>query len=217
MTKRSGYRRFCSLAAGLDIVGERWTLVIIQELLHAPLRYGDLRNKVPGIGSNVLAERLRQLEQYRLVVREPGPVGTGVKYSLTQRGRDLGPALALFRRWAIDELLPNSAPPGETSKPVVYDVSYSVSEDMHLDERYEWRIDDNTFALTINGTVLTVAPGNARRPVVTLRTTREFMYRWVEGATTWDRGRLEGEVQVTGSSAAWRRMLIATGYPGLQS
>ena len=213
VTKRAGYERFCSLAVGLDIVGERWTLVIIQELLHRSLRYSELRSKLPGIGSNVLAERLRHLEAHGLVERRPGTVGEGVTYVVTGRGRDLGPALAMFRRWAIDTLLPPQTD-GTAADPVVYDVSYAVTDDMSLSETYEWRVDDDVYALSIDGTELTVAVGRANRPAVTVRTTREFMYRWVEGTTTWDRGRAENEVHVTGSRAAWARMLVATGYPG---
>lgn len=213
MAQRGGYERFCSLARGLDVVGERWSLVIIQELLHRPLRYGELRSKLPGIGSNVLGDRLRRFEQHHLVQRVPGGVGEGVAYALTDRGRDLGPALAMFRRWALDELLPIDA----TTDAVHYDLSYAVDEDAGLCEEYEWRIDNHTYTLRIDGSTLSVTPGAATNPALTLRTTREFMYRWVEGATTWDRGRHDQEVNVHAHlEDAWQRMQLATGYPGRQ-
>ena len=213
MAQRGGYERFCSLARGLDVVGERWSLVIIQELLHRPLRYGELRSKLPGIGSNVLGDRLRRFEQHHLVQRVPGGVGEGVAYALTDRGRDLGPALAMFRRWALDELLPIDA----TTDAVHYDLSYAVDEDAGLCEEYEWRIDNHTYTLRIDGSTLSVTPGTATNPALTLRTTREFMYRWVEGATTWDRGRHDQEVNVHAHlEDAWQRMQLATGYPGRQ-
>ena len=211
MGQRGGYERFCSLARGLDVVGERWSLVIIQELLHRPLRYGDLRAKLPGIGSNVLGDRLRGFELHHLVERVSGGIGEGVVYALTDRGRDLGPTLAMFRRWALDELLPTDA----TSDEVAYNLSYAIPSGVDLCEAYEWHIDDIAYALRINGSTLSVTPGFATEPVVTLRTTREFMYRWVEGATTWDRGRLDQEVSVdTNHEDAWQRMQLATGYPG---
>jgi DNA-binding HxlR family transcriptional regulator len=214
MGQRGGYERFCSLARGLDVVGERWSLVIIQELLHRPLRYGELRSKLPGIGSNVLGDRLRRFEQHQIVERVPGGVGEGVAYALTERGRDLGPALAIFRRWALDELLPMEA----TGETVAYDLSYAVAPDAGLCEEYEWRIDEFAYALRIDGSTLFVRPGSATEPAVTLRTTREFMYRWVEGATTWDRGRHDHEVIVDDyDEDAWQRMQLATGYPGRQA
>jgi len=208
MAKRSGYERFCSLARGLDIVGERWSLVIIQELLHRGLRYGELRQLLPGIGSNVLAERLRAFEAHGIVERVPGAVGGGVTYALTDRGQQLAPVLASFRRWALDELLPI-----DVAEPARYNLSYAVPDDLDLAETYEWVIDGEPYALTIDGTTLTVAAGPANRPVIVVSATREFMYRWVEGATTWDQGRGDGEVTVNGDVAAWERMLLATGYP----
>jgi DNA-binding HxlR family transcriptional regulator len=73
----AGYGRFCPLARALDVVGERWTLVIVQELLKRPSRYGDLASRLPGIGTSVLADRLRKLEAARVVERVPGPGGGG--------------------------------------------------------------------------------------------------------------------------------------------
>ena len=58
-----GYRRFCPLARGLDVIGDRWTLVILHNLLGGPARYGQLKDGLPGIGTNVLSDRLKKLEQ----------------------------------------------------------------------------------------------------------------------------------------------------------
>jgi DNA-binding HxlR family transcriptional regulator len=217
MPKWEGYGRFCSLARGLDLVGERWTLVIIQELMHAARRYSDLRSLLPGIGSNVLSDRLRRLETGNLVQRIPGPVGEGVQYALTDRGRALGPALAMFREWGLDELLPSA---GAAGGPAAYDLSYAVPAHAGLHETYEWRIDQDTYHLDIDGTCLTVTPGPAGAPpagappAVTVRTTRDFMRRWVAGEVSWDQGRADGRVHVRGTDSAWNRMLLATGYPG---
>jgi DNA-binding HxlR family transcriptional regulator len=213
MSKWGGYARFCSLSRGLDLVGERWTLVIIQELLHAPHRYGELRRLLPGIGSNVLSDRLKRLEAGGLVERVPGSVGEGVQYALTDRGSALGPALALFRQWGLAELLPSPENAG-AKRDASYDLSYAVPEDLDLHEAYVWRIDDDAYALEIDGAQLHVRIGVTSRPAVVVTTTREFMQRWVAGATNWDDGRRSGEVDVVGSDDAWDRMLLATGYPG---
>src|SRR5438045_2891914 len=97
----TGYGRFCPLARALDVVGERWTLVVVQELLKRPSRYGDLAGRLPGIGTSVLADRLRKLEAAQVVERVPGPVGEGVVYALTDRGRGLSDALEALRRWGV--------------------------------------------------------------------------------------------------------------------
>jgi DNA-binding HxlR family transcriptional regulator len=70
-TPWAGYGRFCPLSRSLDVIGERWTLVIVQELMKRPSRYGELNRRLPGIGTTVLAERLRKLETSGLVERQP--------------------------------------------------------------------------------------------------------------------------------------------------
>jgi hypothetical protein len=97
-----------------------------------------------------------RLEAGNLVQRIPGPVGEGVQYTLTDRGRALGPALAMFRQWGLDELLPPACAAGE---PAVYDLSYAVPAHAGLRETYEWRIDQDAYLLDIDGTCLTVTPG----------------------------------------------------------
>ena len=99
MTARS-YRQFCPVAKALDVVGERWTLLLVRELLLGPRRFTDLLDVLPGLGTSLLAERLRQLEAAGLVHRErlPPPAGA-TAYHLTEAGLGLGPvvgALAAF-------------------------------------------------------------------------------------------------------------------------
>ncbi len=88
------YGQYCALARALDVVGERWTLLIIRELFADDCRYSDLRDALPGIATNLLADRLRRLQSDGLVeaYAAPRPVRASV-YRLTARGRQLGPAL----------------------------------------------------------------------------------------------------------------------------
>ena len=213
--KRAGYERFCSLARGLDVVGERWTLIVLQELIHRPRRYNELRGMLPGIGSNVLADRLRHLEHHGVIARVSGAVGEGVAYTLTERGTRLAPAIALFREWGLDEMLPPGAAPGLT---LTHDLSYAIPTDIDLHESYEWRLDNDRYHLRIDGAALTVTAGAAPRTrAIVLTTTRSFMRRWVASELSWDDGRTSGAVTVTGGAAGWNRMLLATGYPGRPS
>src|SRR5690242_18509814 len=95
------YGQYCAVAKALDVVGDRWTLLIVRELLlRGPSRYTDLRNGLPGIATNLLAERLRQLEDAGVVRSEeaPPPVATTL-FELTERGRALEPALYALGRW----------------------------------------------------------------------------------------------------------------------
>ncbi len=97
------YRQYCAVAKALDVVGDRWTLLIVRELLlQSGCRYTDLQHGLPGIASNLLSERLKQLEEHGLVRREaaPPPVATTL-YHLTEAGRELEPVLAALLRWGV--------------------------------------------------------------------------------------------------------------------
>jgi len=98
------YRQYCGLARGLDLVGDRWTLLVIRELAMGDRRYGQLLHDLPGIPTNLLAERLRVLGNEGLV--EPVDIRTGERgYALTARGRDLVPVLHGLVRWATPTMV----------------------------------------------------------------------------------------------------------------
>ena len=93
MTKRT-FDQNCPIARSLDVVGERWTLLIVRELVLGPKRYTDLREALPGIWTNLLADRLRQLESAGVIARrELPPPAARTVYELTERGRQLEPVL----------------------------------------------------------------------------------------------------------------------------
>lgn len=95
------YAQYCSLARTLDVVGDRWVLLIVRELLtQGPCRFSDLRRGLPGIASNLLADRLRDLETAGLVIRheQPPPVAATL-IGLTARGRDLTGVVRELTRW----------------------------------------------------------------------------------------------------------------------
>ena len=102
---RRSYDQFCSLSRALDLIGERWTLLIVRELLAGPRRYTDLHADLPGVSTDVLAARLREMERDGLVARRrlPPPAAAAV-YELTPRGRDLLPALTALADWGAAEL-----------------------------------------------------------------------------------------------------------------
>jgi DNA-binding HxlR family transcriptional regulator len=97
------YNEYCSIAKSLDVVGDRWTLLIVRELAtRGGCRYTDLRNGLPGIASNLLAERLRELEHAGVIAREdaPPPIATTL-FRLTPRGEQLRPVLDELVRWGV--------------------------------------------------------------------------------------------------------------------
>ena len=109
------YDQFCGLARALEVVGERWTLLLVRELLGGPKRYSDLRAALPGIATNILTERLRSLEELALVGREElQSIGVPV-YRLTPLGRSLEPAILELIRWGALFLPPRRA--GDVFRP----------------------------------------------------------------------------------------------------
>jgi DNA-binding HxlR family transcriptional regulator len=95
------YGQYCALARALDVVGDRWTLLIVRELgIKGPSRYTDLRHGLPGIATNMLVDRLREMEDHGIVqrVEAPPPVATTL-FELTERGAELMPVLVALGRW----------------------------------------------------------------------------------------------------------------------
>lgn len=100
------YGQYCSVARALDVVGDRWALLIVRELLvQGPSRFTDLKNGLPGIATNLLSGRLKDLEEAGIVSRDdaPPPVAT-VLYSLTPSGRDLQPVLKSLGAWGLRQM-----------------------------------------------------------------------------------------------------------------
>jgi len=101
MVDRRSYDQYCGLAKALDVVGERWTLLVVRNLLLGPLRYSDLLRGLPGITTNLLAKRLREMEEFGLIERIRGSSGdAGQAYRLTPLGAGLEPAVHALGQWA---------------------------------------------------------------------------------------------------------------------
>ena len=167
-----GYDQYCPVAHALDLVGDRWALLVVRELMAGPKRYTDLGEHLPGIGTNILAARLRDLEAAGIVIRRtlPPPAASRV-YELTEYGQELRPVIrelglwgarslgpptaedTLFPGWlpnAMDQLLVPVAPPG----------------------RFEFRIGDEVASL-VDGVV---QPGSIDAPDVVVEGDPEGVY-----------------------------------------
>ncbi|MEV6160588.1 helix-turn-helix domain-containing protein [Streptomyces sp. NPDC052052] len=112
-SRRRSYDQFCATARSLDLVGDRWTLLIVRELLAGARRYTDLHADLPGVSTDVLASRLKDMEHSGLVTRRrlPPPAAASV-YELTDRGRGLLPVLSALAEWgapALTERRPTDA------------------------------------------------------------------------------------------------------------
>jgi len=141
------YQQFCPAARALDVVGERWTLLIVRDLLLGPKRYTDLQAGLPGIGPNVLADRLRSLEGAGLVRKRrlPPPAASTV-YELTELGAGLRPALEELFRWGLHfAATPSAADAVKASwwLPAIRAAIRPESVPADVDDTYELRIGDD--------------------------------------------------------------------------
>jgi len=109
------YGHFCGLARALDLVGERWSLLVVRELLVGPARYGELLAALPGIATNLLADRLRTLEAGGVVERRLRTGAPGVLYALTPWGQELEGTVQALTRWSTP--LMTSGPGADQFRP----------------------------------------------------------------------------------------------------
>ncbi|RJQ81997.1 transcriptional regulator [Pseudonocardiaceae bacterium YIM PH 21723] len=97
---RRSYAHYCAIARSLDVLGERWTLLIVRELMLGPRRYTDLHADLPGISTDVLAARLKEMESAGVIERSALAAGVPVRaYRLTERGLALAPVLRALSDW----------------------------------------------------------------------------------------------------------------------
>jgi len=160
VSERRSYNQICSLAAALDVIGERWTLLIVRDLGFGPRRYGELLEGLPGIGEGLLAQRLRHLEANDIVRRTFSPAISAVVYELTERGTALFEAAIPLARWGTD--LVRDLEGGRADHVLLtlrsrLDPAASVG----VHETYELRIDDEYYTIVADDGALRIERGPA--------------------------------------------------------
>src|SRR5215211_1725515 len=165
--------QYCPIVHALSQVGERWSLLIVRELLHGPKRYTDLTHGLPGIGTNILAARLRDLEGCGVVEKRKLPPPTPVTvYELTEYGKDLSEALYALARWGArtlgppkdeDELYPEW---GVNALPALFNPEAARG----LTQTYVLKIDENTFTARVVDGALGAQVGAAEDAGVRIET-----------------------------------------------
>jgi len=159
MTQRRSYRQHCGVARALDVVGERWTLLVVRELLLGPRRFADLEHALTGLTPTLLTRRLRHLQAEGLIEKQtlPPPAGSRV-YALTVRGRELEPVVLALGRFGAAELRAGPRP-GDAVEARWGMLSLRRRyRDLGGRGRLECRVAERAFALEL-GHRLTVADG----------------------------------------------------------
>ncbi|MGB3633329.1 MAG: winged helix-turn-helix transcriptional regulator [Rubrobacteraceae bacterium] len=170
MATRRTYDDGCAAAHALDLVGERWALLTVRELMLGPKRFTDLRAGLPGVSPNVLAQRLRELEGTGVVRRRklPPPAASKV-YELTEWGKELEPVLVQLGRWgARSPSKPYDAALGVDSLILSFRTMFDSRRADGLSATYELRFGEDVFRAVVDEGRLEVVRGSADRPDVIL-------------------------------------------------
>jgi DNA-binding HxlR family transcriptional regulator len=182
------YEQYCAVAKALDLIGERWTLLVLRDLVHlGPRRFSDLRDGLPGIGANLLTQRLRRLEREGLVRRRrlPSPAAS-VVYELTELGAALEPTIIELGRWGGNFMgarrqAERFFPSGHIS---AIRATFRSDEARGIRASYEFRIDGQSFHVEIDDGSVDAALGEADDPdllvVTDVETSIDLMERRVK-------------------------------------
>jgi DNA-binding HxlR family transcriptional regulator len=170
MASKRTYGEACRFAHALDLVGERWALLVVRELLLGPKRFTDLRAGLPHASPNILAERLRELEAGAVVRKRklPPPYGSSV-YELTEWGRELEPVVTKLGAWgARSPIPPASQEINADSIVLALGSLFDAEAAADLEASYELRIGEERFNVAISGGELTLDREPASEPTATI-------------------------------------------------
>lgn len=209
MATQRSYHDMCGMAHALDLVGERWALLVVRELTLAPKRFTDLRSELPGISANVLSNRLGELERVGVLTRRklPPPAAVSV-YELTEWGAELEPIITKLGRWgARSPLRPHAAGLSATSLILSLRTNFDPRAAVGADLRIELRLREHTFHATVEDGTLEAAAGPAPAPeaVVTADPVElaALLYGGQDAAAAIEQGR----VSVSGDRATFSAFL----------
>lgn len=196
-----GYGQYCPIAHALGVVGERWSLLLVRELLHGPLRYSDLADRLPGCSTNMLAARLRALEEAGVIERHtlPPPAAARI-YRLTSHGEQLRPVMQALAAWGARSLGPPTPEFGPEPGWLVRALATTLVG-AAPPGRFEFRIDDEVASL-VDGRAVESPVDDP--DVVVSGTTAGFYHLYVDGS--WE------AVEVTGDRDALERLLASAAF-----
>lgn len=203
------YQQYCGLARALDVVGDRWTLLIVRELILGPRRFTDLIDGLPGISRNLLTERLRALERDGIIARQvlPPPAARQV-YELTGDGRDLADAMVPLVAWGAGRL--GARQPAESFRPRWAALAMATFADRKaakgVCETYQYLVGRAAFHYTIDDGSIQLHDGQAQNPAATVTTDERTWADLASGKTTASSAAATGALTLTGDPQAAARL-----------
>jgi DNA-binding HxlR family transcriptional regulator/putative sterol carrier protein len=203
MVGRRKYDDGCAVAHALDLVGERWALLVVRELLLGPKRFTDLLVGVRGASPDVLTQRLRELTEAGVVRRRRlGPPTAAWVYELTTWGADLGPIVVGLARWASHSPgMRYDAPLGTDSAVLSLEALFDPSAAAGLDATIALHLGDERFRLRIANSQLAVTRAETERPNATVDTNTSTLLSLLRANRPLDDALANGELRLAGDRA----------------
>jgi DNA-binding HxlR family transcriptional regulator/putative sterol carrier protein len=203
LTEVKRYAQYCAVARALDLVGERWTLLVVRALLMGPQRYTDLRDALPGIATDLLTARLRTLEEAGYVRRGqlPRPAAVAI-YELTQAGWQLGPVVLALARLGVQQLGAPAADEDVNADALVLLLRASFRGEYSSDDpgaSYQLELDDEPYAVVVHAGWVETRRGPATEPACTLRTSPRTLAQILSGALAAETAIADGRLTATGA------------------
>jgi DNA-binding HxlR family transcriptional regulator len=209
MTTRRTYGEGCGIAHALDLVGERWALLVIRELLLGPKRFTDLREGIPLVSPNVLSERLRELERAGVVARRKlGPPAGSRVYELTEWGRELEPALLALGHWGSrSPSFPYGRAMSADAQMLALLTGFDAAAAAGVEATIEFRLGESRFVARVVDGSLDIANGEDAGSDAVIETDQRNLAAVLWGGRALADARRTGDVRVEGDAAAAERFL----------
>ncbi len=215
MTGKRSYEDGSPLAHALELIGERWALLVIRELILGPKRFGDLRKGLPGISPNVLTQRLQELEGASIVLRRrlPPPASVWV-YELTQWGRELEPLMREIGRWAArSPTLPMDRPVSVNSVILSFRTMFDPARARSFALTIALTLDGQPFRATVAYGALDIEPGGTDAPTAAIDADPNALARVVYGGGSLDEAVRLGSLRIEGDRTAVERFVTLFALP----
>jgi DNA-binding HxlR family transcriptional regulator/putative sterol carrier protein len=200
----------CAIARALDVIGERWALLVVRELLLGPRRYTDLRGGLPNASPNVLSERLRELERAGVVRRRklPPPAASRV-YELTEWGLELEEVVTSLGHWAArSPTSPGEAPIASAASIILaLRARFDPAAAQGLRASYDLRLGEDGFRIAVADDEFEAARGTNDQPDATIDTDPDTLGAVLWGGRSLTEAQRSGQLTIEGDKAAVQRLV----------
>jgi DNA-binding HxlR family transcriptional regulator len=212
------YSQLCGIATALDVVGDRWATLIVRDLLLGPLRFIELAEGLPGVGTNTLTARLKQLEEADVIRRRLMPLpDRGTVYELTDYGRELEPILMALGRWGTKSMgrLPNDVVAKSRWLVAAMLAFHDETRRIARPTTWELRLNDGSFTVVAEGTNLSVSAGEPDFADLAITTSDETLHRLLTRQLSAAEAVASGAVMLEGRTSALPRLIELFAFPTL--